>query len=70
MKINIIVDEVYPIYKVEECCEMGDEPFNVSKETLKRWKKVCDEFVKVQEEMMKAAGEDEGACSDYFNLDI
>jgi len=56
MKIWIEQKEVYPFYKVYYFPD--DTNANVDIDTLKRWKKINDEFIKVQHEIAQANGFD------------
>ena len=50
MKINMATSEYYPYYYVGDYSEIGDE-IEVSEETLKRWKRIKEEFVEMQNEI-------------------
>ena len=52
MEVQIDVDKSYPVYSLEEGC-FGLKCF-ANKRKVQRWKRVIEEYNKVQDEMEKA----------------
>lgn len=58
MRVVILEGEQYPFYSIKE--DSGKWSIEVPTETVERWKRVMDEFWKVQDEMVNAC-QDDGA---------
>jgi len=56
-KVRIYEDEWYPVYTVDESHRYLDHEIEVDEKTLKRWDRVTNQFIKIQEEMRKAKDE-------------
>lgn len=62
MKIAISTDEMYPLFAVEDGNDpyyLEEEVYKVPKKTVKRWRRVADEFDAVQTEMRELVGWDD-----------
>lgn len=61
MKIAISTDEMYPLFVMEDGYDpyyLDQEVYKVPKETVKRWRRVADEFGAIQREMAELVGWD------------
>jgi len=73
MKVIVDCDSIYPVFFVE-CwkpeCRKYKVDCNVDNETIQRWKRVSEEFAKVQIEIANCIGDDATFEEIYTFVDI
>ena len=70
MKIKIVADEVYPVYHLFNLYDGYGDPTEVPNDLLKRWVKVFQEFIEIQDEIAVFMGYADGYPLDLTNLEL